>query len=200
MKNTILKMLIGCLAVVTSAAQEPTPNPAAFFVRISWSDIELSPHGIIKNDCLLVLPDGHFHMEERLQQLPDPRSSLHIHESLLGDTQLEQLRSIFKLQQIVMLPEFFPFPFPVAVTRHRDFQAEISRNQETVQNVGFREWEDPKPDEGVEPSLEALEQSRVLAQSQRPAKTALHPLFQWILDLESQQLPDSGESTLCKIE
>ncbi|MBV8114815.1 MAG: hypothetical protein JO300_08740 [Silvibacterium sp.] len=201
MKSRSLRTLIGLLAVVTAAAQEPAPNRPAFLVRMSWSELELSPDGINRNDCLLVFPDGHFHMEQRFQQLPKTEASLRIHESLLSNAQLDQLRSLLNQRQVVTLPQFVPFHLVVPVRLRRGFQAEISRNQETVQRVGYMEWEVSKHDDAHYPTSEALEKSRTLDESQQPARTTLRPLLQWLLKLESQQpAQGSGESTLCELE
>lgn len=201
MKSGLFATLLSLLAAVICAAQEPTPNPAQFLVRISWSDLDLSVHGISENDCLLVLPDGHFHMEQRRQRLPEPRASLYIHDSVLSNFQLAQLQSLLNQKAIVDLPKFVPFPIPVNVRRRRGFRADISRNQETVQSVGYMEWELSKPNGVSEPAV-AIQRSKALAKSQGSAKTALDPLLQWFMGVESQQLhtPDSGKSTFCQLE
>ncbi|HEY2466429.1 MAG TPA: hypothetical protein VGI45_01140 [Terracidiphilus sp.] len=90
-------------------------DPAKFLARIEWSQIDHSENGITDNDCVVVLPDGHFHMERRLEQLSVPRASLEIYESTLSVRQLKQLRDMLDSQDIKALPRFALFAVPGSI-------------------------------------------------------------------------------------
>src|ERR1700743_2196752 len=193
MKAISLGLLACFLASTSVGGEEAKMNPAKFLARIEWSQNDTSPHGITANDCVLVLPDGHFHMEHRLQQLPVPRASLEIFESVLSNNQIMQLREILDRQEIQELPTFVSSGIPGSVYLRLSFQAEISRDPK-VQNVGYMDWKVNVGADSDEHPREALKQA------QSKAETALQPLLQWFLNLESQKLPPSNsESTFCEV-
>ena len=86
-----------------------------FLVNISESQMDLSRNGVTAHGCILVLPDGHFHLERRRQQLPASTATLQIFESSLDQTQLETLLGILNDEGIRNLPPYIEPTIPMAV-------------------------------------------------------------------------------------
>src|SRR5438045_7149769 len=85
------------LAGATSAAAQnhPQSDSGAFMVSISEATID-NKNAVTSTDCILVLPDGRFHLERRKEVAPNPTSSLSIFESSLDSTRLQELQDILK--------------------------------------------------------------------------------------------------------
>lgn len=192
----IQKLIVSiALAIAFSplaAGQHPQSAPPAFLLRIGEANVELSRHGIIAGDCLLVLPDGHFHLERRKQQLPNRRAKLRIFESSLSTSQLQQLREILDGEAIEKLPLYTPPVYPMAVPWSDTFIAEMAR-QAKVQKVGYVVWRG-----GTAPGSPNSTPDSV-KQEWRDSETALKPLVDWFHGWEATKLPKHGKSTLCRL-
>jgi len=188
-------LALGFIAYLLMAVSLQTSAvPDRYLARIEWSQIDQSPAGITANECVLVFPDGQFHMERRLQQLPTPSATLLVYESKLSDEQLQQLRIILDSDDMRGLPTFLPFAIPGPVPVRQAFEARIPRNSD-VQRVGYATWKATSQSDSDAPARDALKDS------QRKSETALQPLFKWFNDVDSQKLvPSNTESTFCEVK
>ena len=62
-----------------AALNHPQPDAAVFVVRVGEATID-NKNAVTRTDCILVMPDGRFHLERRKQVAPNPTSSLSIFE------------------------------------------------------------------------------------------------------------------------
>lgn len=76
-------LILLALSITTSGfAQQSSDQPeGGFLIQIRESQMDLSRNGVTFNNCMQVLPNGRFHLERRLQQLPATTASLNILDS-----------------------------------------------------------------------------------------------------------------------
>ncbi len=172
--------------------QEPKPAPVPFLLQIVESQTDLSPDGGITSDCILVQPNGRFHMEERRQHLPSPSAKLTIYESRLDKPQLEMLRNILGQQNIQGLPPFVRPNLPVSVAKFRLFSANIRRESAT-QRTGFFAWEGlGTPNSSPNSTPDDIKRAWQISANR------LQPLVEWFHEIEGLKLHAShAKSTLC---
>ena len=177
-----------------AADQSPQSDPAAFLLRISEANIELSRNGIVAGDCLLVLPDGHFHLERRRSQLPNRRgrAKLKVFEFVLSAKQLQQLQEILDEGTVQSLPSYTAPVYPMSSPSSDTFIATIARPQK-IQKVGFVIWRGGEP--GASPNFTPKD----IKQAWHDSEISLRPLVDWLHGLEATKLPRHGKSTLCKL-
>jgi hypothetical protein len=94
---------------------------------------------VTSTDCIMVLPDGRFHLERRKQVAPNPTSSLNIYESSLDSTQFQQLLNIVKKESITKLPDYAPPAFPMAVPWFSTVNAKVAQAGH-IRTVGYWLW------------------------------------------------------------
>jgi len=191
-RTVLLAMLF--FAVPILGLRQPQDSPD-FLIRITESKAELSPTGVTVNDCILVQPNGRFHLERRRQQLPEGRAKLTIYESSLTKAQLQQLREIVEQQSIEELPEFSPPTPPLGVSDFRTLVAELNR-ETVVKHIGFFSWRgDSRP--GAPPESTPADMKKAWEDSEK----ALQPLADWFHGLEGRKMPPSkASSNLCGIK
>jgi hypothetical protein len=151
-----------------------------------------SAHGITANTCMSVWPDGQFHLEVRVQQLPNKYATVRIYEGLLNGFQLQRVITVLNSQSVKDIAPFRTpnLPFDNVVT-FAHFYAEIAR-EDQVQKVGYFLW-DPKPGDFVQ-SISASQKDQW-----QKDQTTLVPLVQWFHEIEGMkwsELPVDA-STLC---
>jgi hypothetical protein len=139
-------MRIGaCLPLVLAAGLvggpvgQPLTKP--FIVRISESQMTLHPTAGPNNmsNCLLVMPDGHLHLELRRQEFFDGTAMLRTYESALDSKEIGILRSILDDSEVRALHPFADPVVPMDVDDWEGFKADIMRGAQ-VQQVGYLTW------------------------------------------------------------
>jgi hypothetical protein len=92
----LLASILFTITTLRIDAQDGTQASSdSFLVRFDEGEFD-NEHGITTSDCMLVKPDGSFHLERRRQQLPSPSAKLSIFESSLDAAWFKQLRDILE--------------------------------------------------------------------------------------------------------
>jgi hypothetical protein len=178
--------------VALAPAERPRPNPSVLLVMMAEGQNDLSRSGVNVHDCIVVMPDGHFHLERRRQQLPSPSATLGIVDSSLNNDQPRLLQSILDDEAIEKLPPYAQPALPMAVPWSRGFDAKIARDS-GVQRVGFWLWRGG--------TLETSPNSTPddIKKGWRDSETALRPLLEWLHGIEALNLVSTGrKSNVCE--
>jgi|HubBroStandDraft_6_1064221.scaffolds.fasta_scaffold22261_4 hypothetical protein len=185
--GTFLALALAALA----PAERPRPHPSGFLVRMAEGQNDLSRRGVNVHDCIVVMPDGHFHLERRRQQLPSPSARLTIVDSSLDNDQLRLLQSILDDEAIEKLPPYAQPVLPMAVPWSRGFDAKIARDS-GVQRVGFWLWRGGTPEASPNSAPDDIKKGW------RESETALRPLLDWFHSVEALNLrPSYAASSTC---
>lgn len=187
----ILLLLLAFSLGASGIAQDSNSNTAALIVTLRETQVGgKSPAGAYST-CINVWEDGRFHLERRWQQLPSATATLQVLESVLPESQLQQLRSILEGEAIRELPPFQPLDTSTARTWVRSFRADIPRGT-TVQTVGYFEWG------SYNPSAREESERDVVTKPAPTIETALNPLSEWLHHVSSAKLPIStAKPTMC---
>jgi hypothetical protein len=194
-RNALIFFVLTLAGVSSVSPQQPKSSTVSFLLQIVERQTDLSPNGGVTSDCLLVQPDGHFHLERRQQHLPNPSANLTIFSAQLSKTQLEGLRSILDKQDIQSLSPFVPPVLPVSVTKFRVFAANVARGA-TIQKAGFFMWEGQgTPDTPPNSTPDDIKRAW------QTSATVLQPLVDWFHALEGMKLrPSHAKPTLCGLD
>jgi len=103
-KLTVIVILISLAPRGRPQANEDAVS-SKFAVRVVEAEIDLSPHGVTSNDCLLVQTDGSFQLERRFQRLPTPSATRTIYRGLLDDSEMEELSGLLRDESVIGLPK-----------------------------------------------------------------------------------------------
>jgi hypothetical protein len=172
-----------------------TPKPAIF--SLHEISMDLSSHGITANSCIMVAPDGTFHIERRLQQLPQDYAVLHIYESTLDAFQMRRLNNLLDDQSIRDLSRYIPPKTPMAASAFLSVGVRIPREKE-LQETGYFMW-----DERTAQANQSPESTPTIIKDQwRATRTTLLPLVQWVHEVEGMKWPEVPEShsNLCDVD
>jgi hypothetical protein len=176
---------------VTVVAQRDQPKPGDFVVSIVESQMDLSHNGLTIHDCMLVLPNGRFHLERRWQQLPSSTASLKVFESSLDKIRLDSLQDIISDQGIKNLPPYVEPKIPMGVPWSSGFNAIISRVPQT-QHVGFWLWRGGSSEASPNSMPENIKRGW------QESESALRPLVEWFHQAKDLRLePSATDSNLC---
>lgn len=108
-------------------------------IRINEGSTDLSSNGVNVHECMLVSPDGHFHLERRWQQLPSTTAKLMVFESALTPAQLRELEQILSGDRLKQLPAFGQPPLPMSVPWFQLFSVTLPGEPDvTLGYVGWR--------------------------------------------------------------
>jgi hypothetical protein len=166
-------------------------EPSAFLVTMGDGVTDLARDGVSTHDCILVFPDGRFHLERRRQEYLGSRVKLKIFESSVTAPQLQQLREILASEAILKLPPFVPPRLAMAVPWSEIFIAAIPRDTE-IRKVGYVLWRGGTPEGSPNSSPAGVKQGW------KDSEVALRPLVDWFHTFESGKLRRHGKSTLCR--
>ncbi len=181
-------LLLAVLCCTLSSAPQET-NFGPFLVRIAEAGSDLSSKGITSTDCILVLPDGHFHLERRTQRLPETKATTQVFESSLAAVQLQSLRSIIDSQTIKDLPTYAQPTFPMTVTWFGILDVKIARQSE-IQRVGYFTWLGGTRD--TSPNVMPEE----IKNTWRTSAAALQPLVEWFHSIKNSKLEPLPEAEI----
>jgi hypothetical protein len=175
-------------------SQRTQSESIRFLVVLNEAQTDISPRGVNLSNCALILPDGRFHLERRVQQLPSHSATLEVFESSLDSLQFRQLQEILNDARVKELPAFLWPTTEMMGSKFQAFEARIARGDE-VQRAGYfvrrgapvGEAQNSTPS-GVRKEWEQSE-------------AVLRPVLQWLRGLETSTLqPSGGRSTLCSTD
>jgi hypothetical protein len=131
--------LVLAAGLVGDPVGQPLTKP--FIVRISESQMTLHPTAGPNNvsNCVLVMPDGHLHLELRRQEFFDGTAMLRTYESALDSKEIGILRSILDDAEVRALHPFADPVVPMDVDDWQVFKADIMRGAQ-MQQVGYLSW------------------------------------------------------------
>jgi hypothetical protein len=176
------------LAALPAAVGAQAAPAGAFVVRISEASVD-NEHGATSMDCLLVRPDGRFHLEHRHQQLPSPTARLSVFESSLDSSQLVQLQGIIKNERVSDLPDYVTPPVSMDVPRFSTLIVDIQRGG-SVQRSGYWTWHERSPG--------ALAFPADVKKRWQDSEVTLRPVVEWFHEAEGLKLlPSSAGSMEC---
>jgi hypothetical protein len=191
MRRLIASTVLALGCALLAAAQNAPPDPVPFLVSIHEQQMDLSPTGVTSSSCIVVQPDGRFHLERRRQQLPKATATLKIFESSLNSAQLQQLRDILNDESITKLPPFVQPAIPMTVPWVQALNAKIGRGRE-VHSVGYWVWRGGTPEGSPNSTPDNIKKAW------QGAAIALRPLVEWFHEAEAMKLdPSNAKSTLC---
>ena len=93
-RTCTLLSIVALVGTPLSTAQDTRSGPARFLLILNEAQTDISPAGVNFSSCALILPDGRFHLERRMQQLPSHGATLKLYDSVLDSIQLRQLQEI----------------------------------------------------------------------------------------------------------
>jgi hypothetical protein len=190
----VLTIAFFTVARVASAApqRQSLPDTAAFVVSIGEATID-HKEAVTSTDCIMVSPDGRFHLERRKQVAPNPTSSLNIYESSLDSTQLQQLLDIVKKESITTLPDYALPAFPMAVPWFSTFNAKVERAGQ-IRTVGYWLWRGGEADDSPNSTPNNIKKIW------KDSEVALQPLAEWLHGIEALKLsPSNAKPTQCEV-
>jgi hypothetical protein len=177
--------------VTLSAPAGSQPEPTAFLVEVQEGTTDLSRQGASGHICVLVLPDGRFHLESRTQLLPGAEATLNLSDYSLDSSQLQQLRNLLDEEKIRRLPTYVQPAIPMAVPWSHALSARIARSG-VVQYVGYWTWR------GGTPAASPNSAPASVKKGWQESETALRPLADWLHAIEALKLaPSDMKSTMC---
>jgi hypothetical protein len=184
---------IAALILLSSmlAARSQTGLEAAFLVEIREGTMDLSRQGTSGRGCILVLPDGRFHLEIRSQHPGSAAAILSVFDYSLDSGQLQKLRGLLDNDRIRQLPAYAQPPLPMAVPWSHGFSVKIARST-GVQNVGYWIWRGGTLSGSPNSAPESVKRGW------QESEAALQPLTDWFHSIEALKLSPSGTgSTMC---
>ena len=177
--------------------QTLSPPAPKYLIKIADQTMDLSSStGMTASDCVVITPNGRFHMERRFQRLPNPYASLHIYEASLGRARLAELKALIDSQGVKELPAFTPPQIPMSIAVFRTFIIEVSRGS-SVQNAGFFTWQ---PESNAPPDISPQSTPNSIKKAWVTSERSLMPLAEWfgtVKTLKFRQVSNS-KSTLCE--
>ena len=139
---TLVLVTSAFLTLVNAAPRDrlqPQQEAPTFLIAAHEGTIDLSRNGTSSQTCILVRPDGRFHLEGRTQRLPSPAASAKIFDYSLDSSRLQQLRGIIDDESVRQLPAYIQPPLPMAVSWSHGFEAKITRPT-GAQDIGYWTW------------------------------------------------------------
>jgi len=186
-KKPALVLALALLSLIRSTPAiyaQSKPESIRFLVAIGEATTDLSSLGTSRHTCILVMPNGRFHLESRVQHLPSSVAKAKIFDYSLDSQQLQRLRDILDDEKIRQLAAYQSPPMPMAVAWSRGFNANIERGT-GIQNVGYWTWRGGTPTASPNSAPESVKKTW------QESEIALGPLIDWLHGIESLQLPPS---------
>jgi hypothetical protein len=134
---------VAALAAVHAALGGPPPQPQ-FLVEMREGTTDLSQQIPGVHSCILVLADGRFHLEKKVQRLPSSVATVSVFDYSLDSVQLQTLRAILGSGEIRQLPIYSQPLQPIGVPWFYGFNVRIARVT-GVQSIGYWTWRGGTP-------------------------------------------------------
>jgi hypothetical protein len=191
---TMLTAAIAALLQLALPTQNDPPAQRPPLLSITEMSMNLR---ITANACISIQPDGLFHLETRLQQLPNVRAILHIYESTLDSFQMSRLANMLNSQSVREASAYHGPKIPVLVSELSVVMVHIPREDQT-QNIGYFAWNERLEKQGESPESSAP----LLKEQWRQSRTTLTPLMLWFHEIEGMRWPEVSESqsNLCNAD
>jgi hypothetical protein len=177
-RNILRIIFVGIAGYVAAQTGKPAPHP--FLLRMFEHEMTLQPVAGPNNveNCIVVFPDGHFHLELRRQEFFDGKATLAVYESSLNPQGLERLQMILDSEDIKRLPAFVqPVP-PFDPQGWHGLSGKIMRAS-GVQVIGYFDWQGKGPGNSDSDKREWQE-----------SQVALKPLVEWFHSVKSFKTPN----------
>jgi hypothetical protein len=186
-------LAVAVICATPVAPQTQTSSDGNPLVRMwdSWTTLHptAGPNNI--ENCVVVHPDGQFHLELRRQEFLDGRAALHIYEGTLDAGSVQTLKNLLDADAIKKLatPKLPRFPLSDDAPLE-GFSAAISRTDRT-QDVGYFVVKARGPDN-----------PDTVVQEWQESQMALQPLVEWFRALKTFKTPakhrvSNSRSTVC---
>jgi hypothetical protein len=182
--NDVVRYGLSILLLMHNAlsAQDTKPNAKLPSVWIAESLIGLSLSPPVDDaKCILVMPDGKFHMEWRHQVLPAPKSDVKIYEGVLNSSQRQLLQSVISDHALKEFPDSKVPAVPTGSGFVRAGGTKIQRDN-YFQQVEYADWG------SVRKSYQGV--SAEVAERQRQGEIVLQPLMDWFHQLQNSDLKE----------
>jgi hypothetical protein len=184
----IAALVIAVSAALVAVAVQPQQESS---VTIWESTLDLSRGGVSTHTCILVQPDGRFHLEKKTQRLPSSTANREIFDYSLDASQFQQLRSILDDEKLRQLPAYVQPALPMSVPWSHGFDVKILRAAD-VQHVGYWTWRGGTADTSPNSAPQGVKNGW------QESEAALKPMADWLHGIESMKLsPSRSESTMC---
>ncbi|RXH54837.1 hypothetical protein [Granulicella sibirica] len=182
----ILKsLLIAALHVPLLTIQDAqSPPKASRLISIGETRFDFL-YGVMLNSCMVVRTDGRFHLETRLQKLPNTFSTPHVYEATFDSFQMTRLQSLLGAQDLLNAPSFQLPRLPVTVPRFAVFQLERQKSDEMRTN-GYVAWDERTGHETESPDASPP----TLKQQWQQSRAALNPMESWFHEVQSLKWPE----------
>jgi hypothetical protein len=187
----VIAAAIFAVAATSAAAQSHRRfDPPAFVTSIQEATVDHTKR-VTHTECILVLPDGRFHLESRKEVAPNPVSSLSIYESSLDSTQLQQLQDLLKEESIKKLSDYTTPTFPMSVPWFSTFSVKMARGGQS-RSVGYWLWRGGTADAFPNSTPDNIKKTW------KDSEIALRPFVKWFHWVQSLKLtPSDVQSTQC---
>jgi hypothetical protein len=187
----ILVLVVASARRPLNAQDRPAFDPnAAFLISIAEGTVD-NESVTTHSDCILVLPDGRFHLERRKQVEASPTTTLDIYESALDSTHIQRLRGILR---ITSAKESLGYPlpiFPMSASWFSTFNAKIPKNGQ-VHTVGYWKWRGGTAETSPNSTPENIKKKW------GELEIGLRPLAEWFHEIVAlEKFPTNSDSTLC---
>jgi hypothetical protein len=145
----IRRLLISAIVVLCSTgvlSQDPKPRPPQCLFRAVEQESTLHPTAGPNNfsNCIVVQPNGRFHLLLRRQEITDGTQTASSFEGLLDEKEMQTLRNLLDDDAVKQLPPFVAPEIPLPSDTFQAFIAEVSRVA-NVQQVGHFSWKGDGP-------------------------------------------------------
>ena len=171
----IAVLLLSGLGVARAQNTSTRQHDGAFLVRMNEAELNMHPTAGPNNvnNCVLVTPDGHAHLELRRQEFFNGHATLATYEGTLTPKEVDILRTILQADAIRSLPQFVTPTTPMGVDSYHGVMAKIPRPS-SIAEVGYFEWQGKAPDNAAS-AAETWSRSAVV----------MKPLVEWFHSLKS---------------
>jgi hypothetical protein len=78
------------------------------YIRMEWSQVELTAHGTTGGICAIIWPDGRYHAERRVQTLPSTVAKLTVYDSSFRVESLTEIQRLWDSEDVRTLSSFEP--------------------------------------------------------------------------------------------
>jgi hypothetical protein len=186
-----LVLVLGLAAAFpTAVGAQINSHPISRPFVVSVSEVRVdNEDGVTNSECVMVQPDGRFHLERRRQLLPNPTATLDIFESSLDSSQFQHLQDIVSKEGMSRLPEDIPPPVSIDALRFSNVTVRLD-SAEGIRRGGYWVLYGRRPGATAVPGD--------VQKRWQESQTALRPLVEWLHGVEALKLPPSdATSTQC---
>lgn len=158
---------------VTTAVRSQESNIDPLLLSATIVKIDLSqPNAETRTTCALVSQSGQYHIEKRVQILPERKAKLAVYEGKLSDSEYKALKLELDDSRVASLPPYKPIKVPTTSYYIENAHVEIRRD-DFLQKAGYSIWRGPE----VSNSFEGADTE--FRDAQLNSKSALSQILEW---------------------